>query len=47
IKKLEKDKEVTADESKAGQDTIQKLTDKYIAQIDAILKEKEAEILKV
>ena len=47
IKKLEKDKEVTADESKAGQDTIQKITDKYIAQIDAIIKEKEAEILKV
>lgn len=47
IKKLEKDKEVTADESKAGQDAIQKITDKYIAQIDAILKEKEAEILKV
>ncbi|MCJ7764349.1 MAG: ribosome recycling factor [Thiovulaceae bacterium] len=47
IKKLEKEKEVTADESKAGQDTIQKLTDRYITQIDAILKEKEAEILKV
>lgn len=47
IKKLEKDKEVTADESKAGQDAIQKITDKYIAQIDAIIKEKEAEILKV
>ena len=47
IKKLEKEKEVTADESKAGQDAIQKLTDKYIAQIDAILKDKEAEILKV
>jgi ribosome recycling factor len=47
IKKLEKDKEITADESKAGQDAIQKVTDKYIAQIDTIIKEKEAEILKV
>lgn len=47
IKKLEKDKEITVDESKAAQDNIQKLTDKYISQIDSILKEKEAEILKV
>ncbi len=47
IKKLEKDKEITADESKAAQDTIQKTTDKYSTSIDQILKDKEAEILKV
>ncbi|MDQ1264213.1 MAG: ribosome recycling factor [Campylobacterota bacterium] len=47
VKKLEKDKAVTADESKSAQDNIQKITDKYIAQIDTILKTKEAEILKV
>jgi len=47
IKKLEKEKEITTDESKSAQDNIQKLTDKYIAQIDSILKDKEAEILKV
>ena len=47
IKKLEKDKEITADDSKSAQDNIQKYTDKYIANIDQILKEKEAEILKV
>lgn len=47
IKKLEKDKELTADESKAGQDSIQKITDKFIADVDGILKDKEAEILKV
>ena len=47
IKKLEKDKEVTTDESKAGQDAVQKITDKYSANIDQILKDKEAEILKV
>ena len=47
IKKLEKDKEITADESKAAQDKIQKLTDAKIAEIDGILKTKEAEILKV
>lgn len=47
VKKLEKDKEITTDESKVAQDTIQKFTDKYIASIDQILKDKEAEILKV
>ncbi len=47
IKKLEKEKEVTADESKAGQDSVQKITDEFIAKIDATMKEKEADILKV
>ncbi|MFA7610010.1 MAG: ribosome recycling factor [Sulfurimonas sp.] len=47
IKKLEKDKEITIDESKSAQDNIQKLTDKFTAEIDTILKAKEAEILKV
>jgi len=47
IKKLEKEKEITVDESKSAQDKIQKITDKYITQIDSILKGKEAEILKV
>lgn len=47
IKRLEKEKEITADESKSAQDKVQKTTDKYIADIDSILKEKEAEILKV
>jgi ribosome recycling factor len=47
IKKLEKDKEITQDDSKSAQDNIQKITDKYIAKVDSILKDKEAEILKV
>ena len=47
IKKLEKDKEITQDDSKAAQDKIQKTTDKFISNIDSILKDKEAEILKV
>jgi ribosome recycling factor len=47
IKKLEKDKEVTQDESKVAQDNIQKLTDKYIAIIEEDAKAKEVEVLKV
>ena len=46
-KRLEKEKEITGDESKSAQDKIQKLTDKFTALIDDILKNKEAEILKV
>jgi ribosome recycling factor len=47
IKKLEKEKEITQDESKSAQENIQKITDKYISNVDSILKDKEAEILKV
>lgn len=47
IKKLEKDKEITTDESKSAQERIQKITDKYSTTIDQVLKDKEAEILKV
>ena len=45
--KLEKDKEITSDDSKAAQDAIQKTTDGFITTIEATLRDKEAEILKV
>jgi ribosome recycling factor len=38
---------ITEDEFFRGQDDLQALTDKYIAKIDAIGKEKEAEIMEV
>jgi ribosome recycling factor len=47
IKKLEKDKEISEDESKKAQDQIQKFTDEYIVKIDEAFKTKEADILKV
>ncbi len=47
IKALEKEKEITEDESKKAQDTVQKNTDEAIAQVDTLVKEKEAELLKV
>jgi len=47
IKKLEKEKEITQDDSKSAQENVQKITDKYISKVDTILKDKEAEILKV
>ena len=47
VKKLEKDKAITEDESKKGQDEVQKITDAYTAKIDTLVKEKEAELLKI
>ncbi len=47
IKKLEKEKEITEDESKNGQDHIQKITDKMVAKIDDIIKKKEQDIMTV
>lgn len=47
IKKAEKDKLVTQDESKKGQDEIQKITDKFIKSVDDLLANKEKEIMEV
>lgn len=47
IKKMEKNKEISEDEMKKGQEEVQKLTDKYIKQIDEITAKKEAEIMEV
>ena len=44
IRKLEKDKAVTEDESFHAKDEIQKLTDKFIKDIDTFLAGKEKEI---
>lgn len=47
IKKLEKAKEISEDDSKRGQDQIQKLTDTHVSEIETVLSSKEADILKV
>jgi len=47
IKKLEKEKEISEDESKKAQEQIQKLTDEHIAKVEEAFKTKEADILKV
>lgn len=47
IKKLEKNSAITEDEGKKGLDDIQKLTDKYIAEIDTLTANKEQEIMEV
>jgi ribosome recycling factor len=47
LKKLVKDKVCSEDEERRGQDDIQKLTDKFIADIDKLVAEKEKEVLTV
>ena len=47
IKRQEKEGEISEDQSRDQQDSIQKLTDKFIAEIEKHLSEKETEILKV
>jgi ribosome recycling factor len=45
LKDALKEKLITEDEERRAQEDIQKLTDRYVAQIDALLKDKEAEIM--
>lgn len=47
VKQLEKNKDITEDESKKGHDTIQKITDEAVAEVDKMVKEKETELMKV
>lgn len=47
FKQLLKEKEITEDEERRAQEAIQKLTDKYVEEIEAILEKKEKDIMEV
>ncbi|AXF14066.1 ribosome recycling factor [Paraburkholderia caledonica] len=47
LKKLVKDKEISEDDERRAGDDIQKLTDKFVAEIDKLVVTKEAEIMTV
>ena len=47
IKKQKKDGEMTEDEQKSGEKSVQDLTDRYIKTIDEITSKKEKEILQL
>ena len=47
IKKMEKNKQIAEDESKKGQEDMQKLVDKYVKQIDSVKATKEKEVMEV
>lgn len=46
LRKQERDKAISEDDLKRGQDRLQKLTDQFVAQVDQIGKTKEREILE-
>ncbi|MGL4574964.1 MAG: ribosome-recycling factor, partial [Burkholderiaceae bacterium] len=47
LKKLLKDKAISEDDERRAQDDIQKLTDRFIADVDKQVSEKEKEIMTV
>lgn len=47
LRKMEKDKEISQDENRRAQDQLQKLTDRFIVEVEQIGKKKEAELMEV
>jgi ribosome recycling factor len=47
LKQLLKDKQVAEDEERRAQDDIQKLTDRYIAEVDKAVQHKEADLMAI
>jgi len=47
IKKRDKEGGVSEDDAKRAQDAIQKMTDRFIQQVDDVLKHKDEEILEI
>ncbi len=47
LKELEKEKEISKDDLRKAEESVQKLTDKAIANIDSVLQKKEAELMEV
>ena len=47
LKELLKEKEISEDEERRGQDVIQKLTDHYVAKVETALDEKETDLMAI
>ena len=47
IKELEKEKEISEDDERRGQDDVQKLTDQFIAEVDKNLSAKEDDLIAI
>ena len=47
IKKMEKDKVISQDERKKYEEDVQKMTDRYVSDIDGLIENKEKEILEI
>ena len=47
LKELEKDKEISEDDERRGQEAVQKLTDDFVGRVEKMLAEKEADLLEI
>lgn len=47
LKKMVKDKEISEDDERRTQDDVQKITDRFVSEIDKVVAQKEAEIMTV
>ncbi len=47
LKTLQKDKDISEDDERRGQDEIQKVTDQYIKSIDDVLASKEKDLMEI
>ncbi len=47
LKDAVKDKEISEDDERRGEDEVQKLTDRYVAEIDKLLAQKEQELMQI
>lgn len=47
LKKMEKSKEISEDDKRLAEDEIQKITDKFIEELDAVTKKKEDELMEI
>ena len=47
IKELEKDKAISEDDQRRGEDEIQKLTDRFVREVDGVVKHKEDELMSM
>lgn len=47
LKELVKAKDISEDDDRRGQDDVQKITDRFIAQVEKMLAEKESDLLQI
>jgi ribosome recycling factor len=47
LRELVKDKEISEDDERRGQESVQKLTDQYVKEVDEVLAGKEADLMSI
>lgn len=47
IKDLLKSKEISEDDEKRGEDRVQKLTDRFVAEVDSLIEAKEKDLMEI